>query len=230
MECLDIKKQFTDFYDNELSHENRVEIQSHLNFCESCRHEFESLKSVSILLKKELPVSASNDLDAKVLAAFNQHRKKESHWDFPAIFSGFMIPKPALAFGVLTLFAFTGLAFIAGRMSAGKPEIVVNNTAPPQESPKANVTANPQIVKEVVKYIEVPTTKYVQVPVEKEKIVTKTVYRTIEKHQREKPFTQIVRNTVIKTQNDSNELDLKDFQPIIELNPQILKKGESNEK
>jgi hypothetical protein len=230
MECLDVKKQFDSFYDNELTDENRFEIQSHLNFCESCRNEFESLKSVGILLKKELPVYASNELDAKVLAAFNQRHKKESSWNLPAIFSGFMIPRPVLAFGILTLLAFTGVAFLVGRMSASTTQIVVNNPSSGNETPKNVENNNLPIVKEVVKYVEVPTTKYVPIPVEKEKIVTRTVYRTIEKHQRGKPLTQVARNTVIKTQNDSNQLDLKDFQPTIDLNPQILKKGETNEK
>ncbi len=226
MECIDVKQKFEAFCDGE----NQTGIQAHLDFCESCRNEFETLKSVSILLKKELPVSASSELDAKVLAAFKQHHKTVSPWNWSAIFGGIMISKPALAFGILAFLAFTSLAFFVGRMSATATQIVVSNPEPLKESPKAIEKSDPPKTVEVVKYVEVPTTKYVQVPVEKEKIVTKTIYRTIEKNQREKPLTQVARNTKTDAENSSNQLDLKDFQPIVEMKPRVLKKGEGNEK
>lgn len=222
MKCVDVKEHLETFLDGETSFARRNEVELHLEFCESCQQELAELRSVSLLLKKDLPVSPSIQLDEKVLAAFRQHQqiKKEARWNWSAIFAGIMIPKPALAIILLGLFVLTGLAFLIGRMTAPKQETVVSTI---KESTPSTPT-------EVVKYIEVPTTKYLLSPVEKEKIITRIIYRNIESPLPETPTTPLKTNVSNDGEDTSQQVDLKDFQPIGELSPRILKKGEMNEK
>jgi len=46
MKCQDIQSQLTDLISNQLGHEMREQVTSHLESCPSCRQEFEQLQSV----------------------------------------------------------------------------------------------------------------------------------------------------------------------------------------
>jgi hypothetical protein len=219
MKCVEVKEHLETFLDGETGVIWRDEIETHLETCESCRAEFAELRSVSRLLRKELPVSAPNHLDAKVFAAFRQHHEKKSAWNWSAVFASIFAPKPI--FALLTLGVLTGLAFLTGRTTAPTKEIVVSN--PPQIIEK-------EVPKEVIKYVEVPTTKIVEVPIEKEKIVTQIVYRKIEIKRKNLSPTLRAESPANQNSESGEPIDLKDFQPLGEIAPKILKKGETNEK
>jgi hypothetical protein len=219
MKCVEVKEHLETFLDGETGVIWRDEIETHLETCESCRAEFAELRSVSRLLRKELPVSAPNHLDAKVFAAFRQHHEKKSVWNWSAILASIFAPKPI--FALLTLGILTGLAFLVGRMTAPANEIIV--ASPSQIVEK-------EVPKEVIKYIEVPTTKIVEIPIEREKIVTQIVYRNVEMKRKSLSPTLRAGNSPNKNSESVEQVDLKDFQPLGEISPKILKKGETNEK
>jgi hypothetical protein len=219
MKCVEVKEHLETFLDGETGVIWRDEIETHLETCESCRAEFAELRSVSRLLRKELPVSAPNHLDAKVFAAFRQHHEKKSIWNWSAILASIFAPKPI--FALLTLGILTGLAFLVGRMTAPANEIIV--ASPSQIVEK-------EVPKEVIKYIEVPTTKIVEIPIEREKIVTQIVYRNVEMKRKSLSPTLRAGNSPNKNSESVEQVDLKDFQPLGEISPKILKKGETNEK
>lgn len=219
MKCIELKEHLETFLDNEIGVILRDEIETHLDNCNECHAEYAELRSVSGLLRKELTITAPNHLDAKVFAAFRQHHEKKSVWNWMAIFASIFAPKPI--FALLTLCFLTGLAFLIGRATAPNQEIIVSN--PPQIIEK-------EIPTEIIKYVEVPTTKIVEVPVEKEKIVTQIVYRNVEVSRKNLLPTLSAKKSANENVESAQQLDLKDFQPIGEIAPKVLRKGETNEK
>lgn len=220
MKCVEVKEHLETFLDGEIGTKLRDNIELHLDSCESCRAELTKLSSISSLLKKDLPVSAPSRLDAKVLSAFHQHQqtKQKERWSWLNVFGAFLTPK--IGFATLIFCILTSLAFLLGRITAPTQSIIVSNPETVKES----------VPTETVKYIEVPTTKYVEIPTEKEKIVTRTVYRNVENYR--KIEAQNTRPVNVSKQNAESvqQIDLKDFQPLGEISPKILKKGETNEK
>ncbi|HRH40588.1 MAG TPA: zf-HC2 domain-containing protein [Pyrinomonadaceae bacterium] len=221
MKCVEIQEHLETFLDGEISVILREKIELHLNSCKACRAEFVELRSVSDLLKKDLPVAAPNRLDTKILAAFHQHQqaKKKERWSWLTVFGTFLTPK--IGFAALTFCILTGLAFLMGRITAPAPQpIIVSNPETIKES----------VPTETVKYIEIPITKYVEVPTEKEKIVTRTVYRNVENYRKSEAQNPRLVNVSSQNAEAVQQIDLKDFQPLGEISPKILKKGETNEK
>ncbi|MBX7174014.1 MAG: hypothetical protein K1X72_23790 [Pyrinomonadaceae bacterium] len=215
MNCVEVKEHLETFLDEQTDRDLSREIARHLNGCEPCRAEFAELDFVSSLLKKELPASPAKQLDVRVMAAFRQHHKQKATWNWSAIFALFFAPKPIYA--LLTLCFLTGLAFLIGRMTAPPREIIVSS--PPQIVEK-------EVPREVLKYVEVPVTKTVGFPTEK--IITRTVYRTLERKNGTYFANNLPKN--ISDSAVSTQFDLKDFQPLGEIAPRIVKKGETNEK
>lgn len=213
MNCSEIKENLETYLDEQTDAVLNQRITQHLDYCKLCQAEFAELNSVSNLLKKELPASPTIQVDNKVMAAFRQYHTKETNWNWFAILTSILAPKPI--FAILTLCVLTGLAFLLGRMTVPTEQVLISS--PPQIIEK-------EVPKEIVKYVEVSTTKIVEVPVEK--IITRTVYRHGE-------IPQKTLSPTIQAGNSPNkirQIDLSDFQPISEITPRILKKGELNEK
>lgn len=215
MNCVEVKEHLETFLDEQTDRDLSREIARHLNDCEPCRAEFAELDFVSSLLKKELPVSPAKQLDVRVMAAFRQHHKQKSAWNLSAFFASFFAPKPIGA--LLTLCLLTVLAFLIGRITAPQREIIVSS--PPQIIEK-------EVPREVVKYVEKPTTQIIEIPTKK--IVTRTIYRTLERKNGTYFANNLPKN--ISDSAVSTQFDLKDFQPLGEITPRIMKKGETNEK
>lgn len=218
MKCTDVRENLESFLDEELGVKLRNEISEHLKDCEDCEGKFIKLSSVTNLIRKELPVSPAKQIDAKVLAAFRQHHQKKSGWSWLNVFPSLLSFKTAVA--VLIVGLLTGFAFLIGRITAPNTEVSV---AAPQVIEK-------EVPREVVKYVEVPVTKYVEVPVEKEKVITRIAYREIEAQPKSISQSTQAKNTSTNQENLAQKMDLADFQPLSEISPKVLKKGEMDEK
>ena len=215
MNCVEVKDHLDTFLDEETDSISGKEIARHLGVCDLCRAEFAELDFVSSLLKKELPASPAKELDVRIINAFRHHHKQKSSPNWSAIFALFFAPKPIYA--LLTLCFLTGLAFLIGRMTAPPREIIV--ASPPQIIEK-------EVPREVVKYVEKPTPQIIEIPTKK--IVTRTIYRTLERKNGTYFGNNLPEN--ISDSAVSTQFDLKDFQPLGEITPRIMKKGETNEK
>lgn len=235
MKCAEIENLLDQFVGDELDFAFRRKVSEHLNECADCRSAAEKLQSSAHLLKNLPLIAPSNQLDARMMQAFRKHQETQNRPNFRTSFlSLFSMSKPALACAALLLIAFTALAFQLGRMSAPNKEIANNKTIEP---------ATP-IVQIVEKQIEVPVIKTVEVPVYKDKVVTRVVYKnrhfvdTTEKSnmKRNKTRENIFesQNTAVTFVENGNEtftpINLKDFQPVTEIKMDVIKRSKENEK
>lgn len=220
MNCVEAKEHLENYLDGETGGILRDEIESHLDSCGSCRAAFAELRAVSRRLQNDLPAVPSKQLDAKVLAAFRQHhREKKTASNGASIWAAFFIRKPV--FALLTICFLTGSAFLLGRMTAPLKEVTV--AGPPQIIEKEVPN---QVVEEIVENREVPAPRIVEIPIQKERIVTRTVYRKIETKRKELARTANAFNPA----NSFEQVDLRDFRPLGEITPKVLRNGETNEK
>lgn len=179
MKCVEVEKHIDSFIDNELSPIRGREVDFHLKECPDCKETFESLQTLRRIVGKEISVSASSQLDGRVMQAFSRHYSKGSKKSWWAVvFGQIVFPKPALALALLTFAAFTGLAFQLGKMSATdiRMEMPVAETVnlSPQISEPNLPSKFAQETKD--KIFNAPIIKFIEVPIIKEKIVTRVVY------------------------------------------------------
>ena len=234
MKCSEVKNFFQPLLDNEIELAGKDEIKTHLDVCDLCRADFESLQTTQNLLKKQPQILPTMSFDNRVLQAF-ESRKNAKQETKKSWFAGlFAIPKPALAFA-LGLFALAlGLTFLLGRLSvASSPQIVIQppvNIESKQDEVKQQ-SVNP-VKEEVARATpEIRTvTKIVQVPVVKEKIVERIVYLN-KQNQNRGIENKNIKNppTIAKNDNIASQFNLKNLQPVMNVTYQIIKKGENNE-
>ena len=224
MKCVEIEKLLDEFVGDELDFAVRQKVDLHLRVCIDCRNEAEKLQDTARLLKSIPLIAPSKQFDARMMQAFQQHHETENRPNFwTAVFANFSISKSALAFGTLILVAFAGLAFQLGRIYAPNAQISQN---PPvvQITPKAQPD-------QVVKIVE----KLVEVPVYKEKIVERIIYRTREnvKPTYQQQNSSINLQSAYAKKQDTEPIEpltLKDFRPVSELNIQTVARSGNNEK
>lgn len=238
MKCVEIEKYTEDFANDELDFANRQKIENHLKECRECRREFEELQNARRLLKNLPAVYASAQFDRRMMKTFQNYRKKQqkkkARMNFrTTVFANFSISKPAFAFGLLALAVFTGSAFQLGRMSAPNIEIAEKTINQPAKPNEAN-----QVVQIIEKRVEIPVIKIVEVPVYREKLVERVVYKerkavksSDKGESRKTDFNFQNTATFIQTDDETfTPINLKDFQPVSEIKINIVKKGEKNEK
>ena len=228
MKCAEVKQQLDFLIDAEIKSPQKEEIRRHLQDCADCLERFENLQIVGQLLKEYLPVSAPVNLDKKVLEAFYNHHKSKK--PLPAVSEkvGFLrrilVPVPVFA-AVFAAFAF---AFIAayqfGKMSAN-----ANLTAGKSSLAAANKISEPSqnTPVSIVKYVEVPVAKIVQVPVFRERVITRFVEKNKNVRKPTAPRDSKPSETVTAANKKNQYLiqfSLEGFQPVSELKPKIIKK------
>jgi hypothetical protein len=240
MKCTEAEKQIDSFIDDELSPSVAGKVEFHLKECRTCEETFESLLALRQILGKDISVPASGKLDGRVMEAFAQHyeNKQKKKWR-AVIFGQIVIPKPAFALALLLFAVFTGLAFQFGKMTATdiRLEMPIAETAtqPPQIS-EANLLS--ESAKEFeAKTSDAPVIKFIEVPVVKEKIVTRVIYvnKTLEETTAKARSTKtisnnFVLNSSVNENRYSTQVDLKDFQPVAEMKAKIIKRDENYEK
>lgn len=234
MKCSEVKNFFQPLLDNEIELANKLEIKAHIDVCDLCRVDFETLQTTQKLLKKQPPILPTMSFDNRVLQAF-ENRKTAQQESKKSWFAGlFAIPKPALAFAVGLFALALGLTFLLGRMSVATTTQIVMQPTPNVENKQDEPlpqTVNPKKEEVAMATPEVRTvTKIVQVPVVKEKIVERIVYVT--KPNQNKGIENIkIKNppTIAQNDNIASQFNLKTLKPVMNVTYQIIKKGENNE-
>jgi len=78
MKCLKSKKIISSYVDGELSMDEKVLLESHMNECSSCSRELEEMKSLHELFVNAEKFNAPYGFDTRVMANVNQCRPRGS--------------------------------------------------------------------------------------------------------------------------------------------------------
>lgn len=234
MKCTEVEKQINFYIDGEISTLHKKEIESHLANCYDCREAVGNLQELRKVLTGYLPVKDSAPNSAEIMEVFNRHHSKKQNkfagW-LSAVFGQKIGYKTAIASLSLMLLAFTSFGFLIGRLTATElrvemPAIEIAPNMPPQTSEQQLAVQDA----EKIEKREQPTVKYVEVPVEKEKIITRTIY--LNRPEKQTKVSRSVKNqpdnqaaeTAINQKEYLTQADLGKFQPVSELKPKITKK------
>lgn len=237
MKCINIEQKLNELLDGEIGLSEKATVEKHLESCDSCRNSFANMQIISGNMKQNLAVSAPNLLDKKVLNAF-QDFQNEKLAEIPTEerqtqkIGWFGIPKFAFA-AALILFGLIGItAFQIGKISASEvtiisPEIKANETVNDLPSKVVAENKEPNVEND-------EKTKIIEIPVIKEKIVTRTIYVDREKTEKKENVTRpsFNRNDDVAMESSINEngfvtqTNLKGFQPVSDLKVKITKKEE----
>lgn len=232
MKCIEIEKNIDLLLDDEANLLQKQEIKTHLEICDSCQTKFEALQKTKALLKEQPAILPSNSFDNRMLQAFenklNAKPTPKENW-FAKFFA---IPKPAFAL-MLALFAIgVGLAFLFGRMSVSSPQPIISNVAKNTEkeakpNEKMVEISPPEKIVNQTKFI----TKYVEIPVVKEKVIEKIVYVNEPINIKPKTNKEDLVNETNKKERENivNQVSLKDLQPVANVTYKIIRRGENNE-
>jgi hypothetical protein len=243
MKCIEVENQIYSLLDGEVNSINREKVEHHLKECRLCGQIHEKLRAVDELLMKSVPVPDPKRMDESVMNAFylRQGKKQEIrenvYW-WTALSKLNLIPKTAMALAALLFVVSVGLAFQLGRITAtdiqaalpqtekvGHPVLKENN------APVSPVETNSNIKNEV------PVTKFIRIPIIKEKIVNRIVY--VDKSQKKEresrtPSVMSERNNLalkssIRKTDFLTEANLKGLQVISDSKTRIIKRGETDE-
>ncbi|MCB1025726.1 MAG: hypothetical protein KDB79_15115 [Acidobacteria bacterium] len=230
MKCIEVSKNLDILLDGEIHDFRHKKIESHLNICGSCRAKFESLQAISNSIRQTLPGAAPSSLDERVLKAFQDHHAKRESAPPEEKAGWFQIPKLAFAAAFLLFALFCGAAFELGKLSANNVSVSVADINPaPKRIENADFGADHPGINEPEQLVK---TKFVKVPVIKEKIVTKiacvdrdqiTAHKTRKDNSAQDTFAI---NNSINDKEFLTQTNLKDFQPVSEIKPIVTKQEE----
>ena len=224
MNCIETKKNIEALLDGELDDAQKDAVEHHLWICSACRELREQTRSLSSLLQMGSIALPSDELDKRVLRSFQKHRAPNWSWR-RAIVGAFVIPKPAFAAVLIAALAGFWLAFQIGKISSTIVSVdtpsVISNEMPAQMPAETAVQ-----------------TVMVEVPVVKEKIVTRTVYvreQKNDKNQKNKLADTKENNSPLygSTVADNGyftDVSLKGFLPSAKINAKIIKEVKEDEK
>lgn len=230
MNCIETKENIEALLDGELDDAQKDAVEHHLWICDDCRDLREQRMSLAGLLQQvslaALPPAA---LDRRVMRSFQNHHAPKRAWWRQMLFGSLAVPKPAFALLLILASAGFWAAFRLGKMSSPAtpaeklPSIAVNEspTLPPAEKTVQTVR--------------------IEVPVVKEKIVTRTVYVREQKDvKNEKDIIPVnpkqnklpLYNSSVADNGYFTDVSLKGFQPSAEMGAKIIKevKKENEEK
>jgi len=224
MKCIENKKNIEALLDNELDDALRDAVEGHFQVCPVCRELKEEAASLSTLLRTSQIPLPSAALDARIMKSFRQQNAPVPIWR-RFILGTFAVPKPA--FAALLILAMAGFwtAFQLGKIystSISISEQLGETTRAPVQTPEQT---------------EVQTV-VVEVPVIKEKIVTRTIYLRqpqINKNEKSKSLdvlrqSDLPLSSVVANNGYFTDVSLKGFQPSAEINAKIIKGVKEDEK
>ena len=240
MKCTEAEKQIDSFIDDELSPSLGDKVELHLKECHGCEETFDNLQTLRRTIRKDISVPDSSLLDGRVLKAFSLHHgnKQKKNWR-AVVFGQIVIPKPAFALALLLFAVFIGLAFQFGKMAATDiglemPVAENINLLPQMSETNFSTKLNGEFEDKIS---NAPIIKFIEVPVVKEKIVTRVIYvnKTIDKTDVKADSTKVksnnpALNSSVNENRYSTQVDLKQFQPVAEMKTKITKKDENYEK
>ena len=225
MDCIETKKNIEALIDGELAGALKESVERHLLVCRDCCE----LKEETILLSSFLQTGEiappSAKLDERVISAFRKHHKPAVSTSRRQLFFGSLaIPKPVFAALLVLAVAASWLAFEVGKISSSNVSVespfVVTNEIPvqtPAETPAQTVV--------------------VEVPVIKEKIVTRTIYvreRKNNKTEKAKLPADSEQNflpssSAVADNGFFTDVSLKGFEPTERINAKIIKEEKKDE-
>ena len=241
MDCERVSLLIEEFYDGELDLHLKSRVEEHIAVCSFCSAEFYKVRSLDQLLEKSsAPPPPSAMLDQKLMEAFQQNQKalKSPAW-WHRIFAGSLsIPKPAFAAAVIMVAAAIAAANIIGRYAVTPSNV---SSIPAASSPAVSTPLPPEIIEK---------TKIVEVPVIRERVVTRVVYverQSNESNNSQKSLLADDRTGGNKqkqnlTKEETNSAinveageyvtrgNLSGFQPIAELKTRIIQESKQDEK
>jgi hypothetical protein len=243
MNCTEVEKQIYFLLDDGASSEIREQVKHHLKECQNCKQIYAKLEAVNEVLMKSITVPEPYRMDTNVIEAFRRHQSKKhkakesANW-WAALLELILIPKTAVALFALLFVVSGALAFQFGRMTA------TNVQAPTSQAEKINQLTFKEKDAPVIStepaskpMADSHSTKFIKVPVIKEKIVTRIVYvnKPLKREsQRDTSSGTFEKNNLaIKSSMQRNEflteVNLKGFQLVSDSKVRIIKKGETNE-
>ena len=243
MKCIEVEKQIDSLLDGEVNSVIREEVEHHLKECRVYGQIHEKLRAVNELLMKPVPVPDPKRLDEFVMDAFYRHQNKKQevkehiNW-WTALSRLSVVPKTAMALVALLFAASVVLAFQLGRITATDIQVALPHTEKISQPvlKENNVFVSPAETASNIKN-EAPVTKFIRIPVIKEKIVNRVVYvYKSQKRERENrtPSVMFERNNLaLKNSMRKNEslieVNLKGLQVVSDSKKRIIKKGETDE-
>ena len=208
--------------DGELDDAQKDAVEHHLWTCPPCLESRERAASLSKLLRTAETAAPPAELDRRIIKSFQHHHAKKSTWR-RFFFGGLLVPKPIFAALLIAAATALWLAFQIGKISSSSvsmsaPEIVVNQISPP-ESKIQTVT--------------------IEVPIVREKIVTRAVYvrgRKTLQTEKAKSLNILQRDispfysSTVAENNYLTDVNLKGFEPSSEIGAKIIKGVKEDEK
>ncbi len=171
MDCTKVKQDLDLLLDSEIGARERDEILRHIEDCTGCSDELKRLRTMSDSLRKSLPAEAPASLDGRVFAAMAAAVPVAEVRNEPAPFRLFAFPKLLFAGAAAALLVCSAVAFQLGKMSASE------STASERGDREAGVTSAADAARNsVADQAPVIEERIVEVPVIREKVVTRTVY------------------------------------------------------
>lgn len=248
MNCEKVDELLDAFHDGATSAAVQARIEQHIAGCLSCAAAFDRLQALRNLLRKDIAPSLSAAFDQKLMQAFlDKHAApaKCPAWRDWLFAGSISIPKPIFAAALIAVALALITANLIGRGGAVTNDVDTALTAPPAVSSQSSP---------LTKAVE--QTKIVEVPVIKERVVTKTIYierENVDANKTSKKssgFNLIQTTAVNKKSNDAPKLaapnlpmsgsiaengyftqtDLTNFKPAAESNIRIIKKEKEDEK
>lgn len=253
MKCEEVKPLIEEFYDNNLKPDLKLKIEQHISDCQLCKIDFARLQKLSFVLQKSPLPPPSTALDKRIFQEFSleheSRRAPKAGW-WQKLFTGSIaIPKPVFAATVIVIALGLILSNWLGRGASNSAEIAdakislpLSDTAQPYKTGEAN------------------STKIIEVPVVRERLVKQIVYversnrntavgnsqRSFlaynkldidpkEKIQRvspviERDVTNLKMNQTISESERLISSDLRGFQTVEDMKARILKEDKVDEK
>lgn len=243
MNCIEIEKQIDSLIDSDIYSVIEEEIKNHLKECLICEQKYEKLFAVNRVLSSAASVPNSKNFDARVMNAFRHYHSKKPETKetigWITRLTGFaVLPKIATAVPALLFIVTAVTAFQIGRISATDVHIAItsseDNRYPASGLNDERISSNESQQNENTNKTD---TKFLNVPVVKERFIKRIVYVNSESKrlQRKNTGSTIPQkdNLAIKSLMLRNEylteVNLKGFQLISNSKVRIIKKGENDE-
>jgi len=235
MKCPETKNNILQLLDDETGQVEKRKLEAHVADCSTCSFEMKNWVAMSKLLKQQPEVLPQAKFDNRMLKAFQAEANGNENQNDGA-FVGFLgISKTALAFGALAILLATVFGFGLGRASISftpsLPTIAETKTAikiNPSSKTRTQIEGR-QEEKISSNEPEIRTlTKYIEVPVVKEKVTIKKIY--ISSKTPKKNVATLVKNRKMQKSADTKKIaeqfNLKDMEPLETLKYKIIRKGD----
>jgi anti-sigma factor RsiW len=245
MNCEKVNVLIEALHDGALDTNEKAGMEEHLTGCFSCRKKRERLSALSALIQKSSVPEPSASLEQNLLQAFSTHHEKPAKspvW-WRQIFAGSVsIPKPVFAAALIAVAVIVTAANLIGRNAANTLNAKTN--FPAQVPVISAPLASPEVIEQ---------TRFVEVPVVKERIVTRVVYveqkgraagnpaqnRTLiaarKELRRSEPIsnpkeTSLTMNGSVAENGYFTRIDLTGFRPTKGMNARVVREEKNDEK